>query len=169
MILKIFRCRVPVSTRERFLSAQRQWKRLQSVDGFLAQRCGFDEGDATACVILALWRDRPSLERFMDGEHDRIVDLGEQASTYVDGRVDLAIHCGDVARETPDPVEGLTASEGVTLIEFEGPPGDGVPSWRVLESTASFIAIDFERDERRSPGVARESATRTTHIRWIFP
>lgn len=172
MILKIFRCRVPISTRERFLAAQRQWQALHSVEGFLAQRCGFVEGESDACVIVALWKDRLSLERFMFCEHDRIVESGQQAGSYLDGRVVLSELISEVGREFDDIASRLLSSSRALLVEFESPdietlPAAGHQYWRVLDSPRSIIGTAFEAAGRYSAVIAGDVKIRETRVRWL--
>jgi hypothetical protein len=155
MILKLFRCRVRADRRDAFLTEQRRWEALRSVEGFLVQACGFDRDEASACTVIALWNDRRSYDRFMVREHDRILAGGDQAATYDDASVLLAepfvpqsAYAGDVVSDLARATEVVWADAGA--------PSSGASAGGLQASTGTASTILW--DAYDPPG--RRFATR---------
>lgn len=67
-----------------FSEGQREWSRLVSVHGFVAQIGGWDATQPGRVLLLALWRDPEAYDAFMTTVHDRIHDGSGQRRTYED-------------------------------------------------------------------------------------
>jgi heme-degrading monooxygenase HmoA len=81
-LLKWIVARVEPDRREAFAEAQQQWRALSGAAGFVAQVGGWSRDDPDQACVLALWEDRESHRRFMDGLHDEITARGRQEQTY---------------------------------------------------------------------------------------
>ncbi|MEM7243866.1 MAG: DUF4937 domain-containing protein [Acidobacteriota bacterium] len=103
MLAKLIRCGVDAAERERFARAQAAWSELTGHDGLLVQVGGWTD-DGTEALVIALWRDVKSHERFLADEHDRIVAASGQDATYRSIDVQLVADVGIVLGEENDPV-----------------------------------------------------------------
>ena len=82
MLLKVIVCNVPPNRRAAFDHAQEQWRAIATVDGFCGQLGGWSALDDRHAIVLAFWRDRCALDRFMQSDHDCIVQRSRQSETY---------------------------------------------------------------------------------------
>ena len=89
MLFKRIQCNVARSRREAFRTAQGQWSAVSGVEGFLGQTGGWDGASCERAVIIAVWRDAGCYGRFMQSDHDAIVERAGQVGTYESIRTDL--------------------------------------------------------------------------------
>lgn len=89
MIAKLICCHVRAGQRERFSSGQVHWQLLQHLDGFLGQTGGWPEEDDFMAVIVGLWRDADSYERFMANAHDGLFEGSGQKGSYAESSIQL--------------------------------------------------------------------------------
>jgi heme-degrading monooxygenase HmoA len=72
-------CRVAAASRPAFSEAQLAWAATADCTGFLGQCGGFHEDFAH---VLALWKDRRSMEDFARHEHEALANSGQQRGFY---------------------------------------------------------------------------------------
>lgn len=135
MILKIFRCRVALESRDAFLRGQQRWSSLAGLNGFVAQCCGFDRSDPAACVILAQWTDRDAYDRFMSHDHDPIAAAAGQAGLYEDARVILVNDAGSTAIDRASAAATWGSARFVALGEARS------------DADSRPVAVTFSPDE----------------------
>ena len=79
MYAKLIKCDVLPDKKEQFSTGQKCWKESAIAKGFIKQLGGRDGDQA---IILALWDDKYSVERFMRTLHDSIAAKANQSVTY---------------------------------------------------------------------------------------
>jgi hypothetical protein len=89
MLLKWIVCEVPGGRRLAFSQAQEQWRSIATLDGFWGQLGGWSVHDPAHACIAGFWRDQIALERFMQQEHDSIVQRSKQSQTYASIQVSI--------------------------------------------------------------------------------
>ena len=77
MLAKLIKCSVPTQHKTKFSEGQRHWQQTKQADGFIKQSGGWVDDTA---VILALWKDKVSVQHFMQSLHDPIADRANQVS-----------------------------------------------------------------------------------------
>ncbi|MBM7588126.1 heme-degrading monooxygenase HmoA [Bacillus pakistanensis] len=82
MLIKWVKCQVDFDKQALFSEAQKEWKALRNVDGFIGQVGGWDEKNPVEAGILAFWENEDSYQRFMKYIHDGIFYKSNQRSTY---------------------------------------------------------------------------------------
>lgn len=122
MWLKWIRCRVRPEQRAAFSEGQRQWDRCAGIEGFRGQLGGW-RGEAPpaepeAC-LLAFWSDEPSYRRFMQREHDQVLEhAGRQWEV-------ITVHFAEILMEVPgshrDPLEALPLCRVLRCLEHDLP------------------------------------------------
>ncbi len=84
MFLKHIICTVKPGNRLAFSEAQKTWSKIKGFEGFIAQIGGWNQNDPNEAVILSFWKDKSSLDNFMDKMHDDIFYKSKQLQTYDD-------------------------------------------------------------------------------------
>lgn len=84
MLLKHIICTVKPENRLAFSEAQKVWSKTKESDGFLCQIGGWNKNKQTEAVILSFWKDKLSLDSFMNKTHDDIFYPSKQLHTYDD-------------------------------------------------------------------------------------
>lgn len=79
MIVKYIKCDVKADLTATFSKGQECWQRTTESDGFIIQVGGWDK---TQAVIIALWDDMASVQRFMQQSHDTIANKASQQDCY---------------------------------------------------------------------------------------
>jgi len=73
---------VEESQKKNFSKAQKQWKIMQNTPGFIAQIGGFNLKTTNEACIVSFWKDKNSLQYFMDNIHDEIFLDNKQSASY---------------------------------------------------------------------------------------
>ena len=102
MLLKLIVCQVPRQSRARFSRGQEYWAALRDVEGFAGQTGGWSDAPAPEAVIIGLWRDEGSYDRFMHHAHDPIFESGGQKGTYESSSVKVWHHLFDILGSCAD-------------------------------------------------------------------
>lgn len=68
--------------RKEFSASQEKWKDTTKADGFIAQAGGWNLLNLNEACIISFWKDRESLDWFMQNLHDEIFQNNKQAATY---------------------------------------------------------------------------------------
>lgn len=82
MLLKHIICKVKPDYRLDFSEAQKSWAKTTESKGFLCQIGGWNHSQPNEAVILSFWKDRLSLDGFMNKMHDDIFYQNNQLETY---------------------------------------------------------------------------------------
>jgi heme-degrading monooxygenase HmoA len=82
MYIKWIICTVPDNKKEEFSKAQEKWSKTSESDGFIAQTGGWNLKNPSEACIIAFWKDKDSLQNFMDNLHDVIFIDNQQNTTY---------------------------------------------------------------------------------------
>lgn len=89
MLMKWIVCNVAADRHAAFSLAQERWRALATLDGFSGQVGGWSTRDPDCACIAGFWRDQIALDRFMEDQHDRIVQHSKQTETYTAIRVSI--------------------------------------------------------------------------------
>jgi len=82
MYIKWIVCKVKDSQKNDFSIAQQQWKIMENSPGFIAQIGGFNLKNNNEACIVSFWKDKNSLQYFMDNPHDEIFLKNKQSFSY---------------------------------------------------------------------------------------
>jgi hypothetical protein len=119
VLLKWIVCEVPNDRRVAFSRAQEQWRAIATLDGFRGQLGGWSMREVDEVCILGFWRDQSALDRFMQHEHDPIVQHSKQAETYASIRVSIFDTDEVVAPPLANAVEICLAGRMVEFFDQE--------------------------------------------------
>ena len=82
MYIKWIICDVKEDKKQEFTLAQDKWVKTADAEGFIAQVGGWDMKNNSEACIISFWKNKESLENFMNGLHDTIFDKNKQGDTY---------------------------------------------------------------------------------------
>jgi heme-degrading monooxygenase HmoA len=82
MYIKWIVCKVPVSSKNEFSSAQEKWNGTKSVNGFIAQAGGWNLLDENDACIISYWESEDALKYFMSNLHNQILSENKQDQFY---------------------------------------------------------------------------------------
>ncbi len=82
MYIKWIVCTVPDNKKEEFSKAQEKWSKTSESDGFIAQTGGWNLKNPNEACIIAFWKNKESLQNFMNHLHDSIFIDNQQITTY---------------------------------------------------------------------------------------
>lgn len=108
MLVKKIVCDVKEGQQKDFDQAQRQWKSLSDIDGFLGQIGGWCGRKA---IIIAFWKDRDTYHYFMSHEHDTLIYENHQKETYRDISIVLWESASEIHKEILDQAISISIEE----------------------------------------------------------
>ncbi|MDB2386038.1 DUF4937 domain-containing protein [Shewanella sp.] len=79
MIIKYICCQVKDAMQPTFSKGQTCWQRTADSAGFIAQTGGWQANHAH---IFAVWKDKASIDTFMEYDHDPIAEAADQQASY---------------------------------------------------------------------------------------
>ncbi len=116
LLLKYIRCRVEPGAEAAFSRGQEAWRGLSGLPGFRGQIGGWSQQEEGLGVILALWTDRASEERFMKEEHGPLFQRSGQQSLLRSLSVDRLAFVEGIEYPAPRPEQGPFRGIGVLRI-----------------------------------------------------
>ncbi len=120
MWVKWIRCRLQPDQRAAFSERQRQWDRCAGIEGFRGQLGGWRREAPAAhpeACLLAFWEDEERYRRFMEREHDQVLEHAGQAWEAIEVRfAEIRL---EVAGSHRDPLEALSLCRVLRCLEHD--------------------------------------------------
>lgn len=82
MHIKLIVCNVKENLKRDFSKAQEKWFETRQADGFVGQIGGWDLNNENDACIVSFWKNKKSLESFMQNTHDKIIHGNQQHENY---------------------------------------------------------------------------------------
>jgi len=82
MYIKWIVCNVPSQLQKQFLLAQEAWSKTSKSKGFIGQTGGWNIKNTNEACIISFWKNKESLQHFMNNLHDVIFANNNQIATY---------------------------------------------------------------------------------------
>ena len=82
MYIKWIVCDVKSDMRNKFSASQEKWKDTTKAEGFIAQAGGWNLLNLNEACIISFWKNKKSLDWFMQNLHDKIFNNNKQAVSY---------------------------------------------------------------------------------------
>jgi len=98
-----------------FSRAQEHWREIATCDGFRGQLGGWSARQADRAWIVGFWRDQIALDRFMQDEHDAIMNRSKQSGMYTSIRVTF-VETDEIAPPLANVTELRTTEQTIEFV-----------------------------------------------------